>query len=94
MKAAYKQRTSIGTLSTTTRDQVVLAVIAIDSVAEVSGIFGEELCVSRHGGRDELKTAYGQERQMMKKILFVDPFEFLKLPKSMPSSRLVAMMLN
>ena len=75
-------------------DQVVLAVIATDSVAEVSGIFGEELCVSRHGWRDELKTAYGQERQMMKKILFVDPFEFLKLPKSMPSSRLVAMMLN
>jgi hypothetical protein len=54
-------------------DQIILAVVVIDSVGEVAGIFGEEVCVSGHGGRNELETTCCRKRQKMKDISFVRP---------------------
>ena len=67
------------------RDQVVLAVIAIDSVAEVAGIFSEEFCVSRHGGRNEMETACCQvRRKILEDVSWICVSlgaKYLKLPR-------------
>jgi hypothetical protein len=63
-------------------DQVVLAVIATDSVAEVSGVFGKELCESRHGGRNEMETACCQvRRKILEDVSWISISLGAKFPK-------------